>query len=392
MVTRKSLPKLSPIPYLLPRSHRLRGELACSSTPNNAHASYLTAWPGSEVIFDEAELTERLGEVDSLVAEPDLWDDQERAQRLLKEQKDIKAMLESIRRPGAQLEDAATAIELGEELDDAEMLAEANASLAAAAEGIEALELRRMLGQPEDKKSAILAISAGAGGTESLDWAGMLMRMYLRYCNRKGWKTSILDEQEGDEAGIKNATIEVNGEYAYGMLKSETGVHRLVRISPFDAAARRHTSFAAVRVSPEIDDSIEIEISDNDLKIDTYRAGGAGGQHVNKTDSAVRITHLPTGIVVQCQNERSQMKNRSTAMKILKSRLYEAELEKRRAEADALHADRMQISFGSQIRNYVLQPYRLVKDVRTGYEVGNADAVLDGDLDGFIQAWLMRDD
>ncbi|MFT7622836.1 MAG: peptide chain release factor 2 [Myxococcota bacterium] len=343
-------------------------------------------------VFDEVELTERLGEVGSLVGMPDLWDDQKRAQRLLKEQKDIESTLASINRPVRAMEDALTAIELGDDLDDLEMLAEADKELEAAATGIEALELRRMLGDPADANNALIAISAGAGGTESLDWAGMLLRMYLRYCTSKGWKTRILDETEGDEAGIKNATVQVTGEYAYGMLKAETGVHRLVRISPFDAAARRHTSFAAVKVSPEVDDTIDIEINDADLKIDTYRAGGAGGQHVNKTDSAVRITHLPSGIVVQCQNERSQMKNRSTAMKILKSRMYEAELNRRKDAADAVHAEQKEISFGSQIRNYVLQPYRLVKDVRTGFEVGNADAVLDGDLDGLIQAFLMKED
>ena len=256
---------------------------------------------------------------------------------------------------------------------------------------IESLELQRMLGGPQDENSALLHINAGAGGTESLDWAGMLLRMYLRYCDLKGWKAKMLDEQEGDIAGIKSATVLIEGTYGYGMLKAESGIHRLVRISPFDAAARRHTSFASVFVYPELDDSVEIEINDNDLKIDTYRAGGAGGQHVNKTDSAVRITHLPSGIVAQCQNERSQMKNRSTAMKILKSRLFDLEMSKRKEAADALHESKMEISFGSQIRSYVLHPYRMVKDHRTNFEVGDADGVLDGALDGFIEAFLMNE-
>ncbi|MFT5429939.1 MAG: peptide chain release factor 2 [Myxococcota bacterium] len=292
----------------------------------------------------------------------------------------------------AQLDDVDLFIELGEEDDDDSVLVEIDQTLDAITRAADKLELARMLGEPLDKNNALVTINAGAGGTESLDWAGMLMRMYLRYCNEKGWRTSIVDEQEGDEAGIKNCTIEVTGTYAYGMLKAENGVHRLVRISPFDAAARRHTSFASVFVYPEVDDSIQVEVNDADLKIDTYRAGGAGGQHVNKTDSAVRITHAPSGIVVQCQNERSQMKNRSTAMKLLKARLYDLELQKRRDAADALHETKTDISFGSQIRSYVLHPYRMVKDHRTNFEVGDADSVLDGRLGGFIQAWLLRAD
>ncbi len=325
-----------------------------------------------------------------MISAPDLWDDQSRAQKLLKEQSDLKAEIESITTPIALLEDVEVLVELGEEAEDEELVAEAEAALDKVAAGLEALELKRMLGEPADRNNALIHINAGAGGTESLDWAGMLLRMYLRYCDTKGWKTKMIDEQEGDEAGIKSATVSVEGDYAYGMLKAESGIHRLVRISPFDAAARRHTSFASVFVYPEVDDTIDIEVADADIKIDTYRAGGAGGQHVNKTDSAVRITHLPSGIVVQCQNERSQMKNRSTAMKVLKSRLYDMEMAKRREEADALHDTKMEISFGSQIRSYVLHPYRMVKDHRTSHEVGQADSVLDGDLDGFIEAYLMQ--
>ena len=320
---------------------------------------------------------------------PELWDDPTRAQKLLKEQKDIETLLSSVETPQELLEEVELLVELGEAEDDESVCTEAEGSLDAVDEAVVALELKRMLGGAQDKCSAYLQINAGAGGTESLDWAGMLQRMYLRYCDQKGWRTKIIEEQEGDEAGIKSATMSVAGDYAFGMLKAETGIHRLVRISPFDAAARRHTSFASVFVSPEIDDSIAIEINENDLKIDTYRAGGAGGQHVNKTDSAVRITHQPSGIVVQCQNERSQMKNRSTAMKILKSRLFDMEMQKRRDAADALHETKKEISFGSQIRSYVLHPYRMVKDHRTSHEVGNADAVLDGALEGFIEAFLM---
>lgn len=290
----------------------------------------------------------------------------------------------------ASVEDAMLLVELGEEADDTSVCEEAAGLLDTVGRATDSLELARMLGDPADKNNAIIHINAGAGGTESLDWAGMLLRMYLRYCAAKGWRTKMLDEQEGDEAGVKNAMVSVTGRYAFGMLKAESGIHRLVRISPFDAAARRHTSFASVFVYPEVDDTIEIEVNDTDLKIDTYRAGGAGGQHVNKTDSAVRITHLPSGIVVQCQNERSQMKNRSTAMKILKSRLYDQELKKRREAADALHETKRDISFGSQIRSYVLHPYRMVKDHRTNHETGDADGVLDGALEDFIEAFLMH--
>jgi peptide chain release factor 2 len=235
---------------------------------------------------------------------------------------------------------------------------------------------------------ALLEIHAGAGGTEAQDWADMLMRMYLRFGERQGWKTDVLEVTYADDAGIKTATLRFEGEYAYGHLKAERGVHRLVRISPFDAAARRHTSFAAVYVSPEIDDTIDVEINDKDLRIDTFRAGGKGGQHVNKTESAIRITHLPTGLVVQCQNERSQHKNKASAMKVLRSRLYQKAIEEQQAKNDARAGTKMEIGFGSQIRSYVLAPYRLIKDHRTNYEVGDVDRVLDGDLDGFIEAFL----
>jgi peptide chain release factor 2 len=246
-----------------------------------------------------------------------------------------------------------------------------------------------MLSGENDFNNAIVNIHAGAGGTEAQDWADMLLRMYLRWAEKRGFKADIFDMLQGEEAGIKSATFTVNGDYAFGYLKAEVGIHRLVRISPYDANARRHTSFASVFVYPDIEDEVVIEIDDKDLRVDTFRSSGAGGQHVNKTESAVRITHLPSGIVVQCQNERSQHMNRAMAMKLLKARLYEKELEEREKEMDKIHASKKKIAWGSQIRSYILQPYQLVKDHRTGKEVGNVDAVLDGDLDGFIEAYLI---
>jgi peptide chain release factor 2 len=248
-----------------------------------------------------------------------------------------------------------------------------------------------MLSGKHDESNAIFSINAGAGGTEAQDWAEMLLRMYLRFCEHKGFKTEITDYQTGDDAGIKSVTFTVEGDYAYGWLRSEMGIHRLVRISPFDAASKRHTSFCSVFVFPDLDDSIEIEVNENDLKIDTYRASGAGGQHVNKTDSAIRITHIPTGIVVSCQNQRSQLNNKAEAMRQLKGRLYEMEEQKKQEEANAISGEKKEIGWGSQIRSYVLHPYRMVKDHRTSYEVGNTDAVLDGDIEGFIEHYLMAD-
>jgi peptide chain release factor 2 len=252
------------------------------------------------------------------------------------------------------------------------------------------LQVRRLFSKPEDSAGAILEVHAGAGGTEAQDWAEILLRMYLRWAEREGYKTEMLDTLPGEEAGVKSATISIEGDYAYGRLKSEVGIHRLVRISPFDANSRRHTSFAALFVFPAADDEVNIDVNETDLKIDTYRASGAGGQHVNKTDSAVRITHLPSGIVVQCQNERSQHKNKSMAMKILKSRLYDLELQKKQDEKDQLHKTKKEIAWGSQIRSYVMQPYQMVKDHRTNCEIGNINAVLDGDINVFIQEYLMQ--
>jgi peptide chain release factor 2 len=309
----------------------------------------------------------------------------------MQERGEVEGVLESMKAQQTNVDDARVFIEMSEELGgDEEALGEAREKLAQTEREVEELEMRRMLGGEHDKHNAIFSINAGAGGTESQDWASMLMRMYLRFMEKKGFKAEITDEQSGEEAGIKGVDILVSGDYAYGFLKAEAGVHRLVRISPFDSNSRRHTSFAAVSVAPEIDDDIEIEIAESDLRIDTYRASGAGGQHVNRTDSAVRMTHIPTGVVVQCQNERSQHKNRATAMKILRAKLYERELREREEAAAAEHSVQQDVAFGSQIRNYVLHPYKQVKDLRTGVTVGNSEAVLDGDLDEFIEAYLLK--
>ena len=288
------------------------------------------------------------------------------------------------------MEDAQVLIELGGEVEDQETLTEVRGMLPDLEKKISRMEFARMLSGEHDASNAIVSINAGAGGTEAQDWAEILLRMYLRWCERKGFKAEITEYQPGDEAGTKGVTFTVTGAYAYGYLKAEKGIHRLVRISPFDSNARRHTSFSSVFVFPELSDDVDIEIQEKDLKVDTYRASGAGGQHVNKTDSAIRITHIPSGIVVSCQNQRSQHKNRAIAMKQLKARLYELEMEKKENEAEALGGEKKDIAWGSQIRSYVLHPYRMVKDHRTGHEVGNADAVLDGDLDGFIEAYLMQ--
>jgi peptide chain release factor 2 len=270
-------------------------------------------------------------------------------------------------------------------------LQEAAAKVAEVTQGMAETELAQILGGADDRRNAIVTLHPGAGGTEAQDWAEILLRMYLRWADRHGYRKEILEYQPGEEAGLKSVTFNIEGDYAYGYLKAEAGIHRLVRISPFDANSRRHTSFASLFVYPEVDDTIKVEVDEADLRVDTYRSSGAGGQHVNKTDSAVRLTHLPTGIVVACQNERSQHKNRAMAMKILRSRLYELELEKQKEKMDTLHKTKKDNAWGSQIRSYVLHPYRLVKDHRTNIEIGNADAVLDGDIDPFIQAYLLHD-
>ena len=326
------------------------------------------------------------------MSRPGFWDDAGGARKTVERMKYLKRSVDLWTGLERQRQDLQELIELaGDEAGDDTILKGIEEELETLEEGAADLGLQVTLGDPDDPKDAILAIHSGAGGTEAQDWAQMLMRMYMRWAERRGYSARILDLQPGEEAGIKSATLEVQGEYANGYLKTENGVHRLVRISPFDANKRRHTSFASVFVYPEVDESIEVEIDPNDLRIDTFRASGAGGQHVNKTDSAVRITHEPTGIVVQCQAERSQHRNRDNALKVLRARLYQHFLEEQRSKLEKMEEEKKKIEWGSQIRSYVLHPYTMVKDHRTSEETGNAQAVLDGDLDDFIQAALTAD-
>ena len=321
--------------------------------------------------------------------EPGFWDDAEAGQVLMKEKTGLEAPIQGWQALNKSLEDLQVMVELSSEAGGEDLLTEADSALKKLAQEIDSAELDLMLSGENDKRNAIVTIHPGAGGTESQDWAEMLLRMYLRWAERRGYKTEMVDYLPGEEAGIKSATFEVIGKNAYGYLKSEAGVHRLVRISPFDANKRRHTSFSSVFVYPEIDEDVKVDIDEKDLRIDTYRASGAGGQHVNKTSSAIRITHIPTGIVVQCQDERSQFKNKDKAFKVLRSRLYDLEVKKKEAEMDKMHSEKKDIAWGSQIRSYVFMPYQLAKDHRTGYEVGNITAVMDGDIDGFIEAYLL---
>ena len=316
----------------------------------------------------------------------EFWKDQETAQKVLQRRKRIESDLDLLKRLKAAEDDARVLVEWLEAGEDVEK--DLPAALQTLGTIVESAEFQKMLGGEHDRRNAILTINSGAGGTESQDWAEMLLRMYLRWCEKRGFKRDITEIQAGEEAGIKSVTLLVQGEYAYGYLSAEVGVHRLVRISPFDSAARRHTSFASVFAWPEIDEDIKIDIQDKDLRIDTYRSSGAGGQHVNVTDSAVRITHMPSGLVVSCQNERSQIRNREVAMKVLKSRLYDIEVQKQKAKLDVVESGKKEIAFGSQIRSYVMHPYRMIKDHRTKFEVGDVDRVMDGDLDGFIKSTL----
>ena len=332
-------------------------------------------------------LDKKVLELDAKLEDSSLWRDAQKAAEVQKQRSRAASTIELFRGLDKAVADARELVELAKE--DPEIAAEVDTSLAQTQKAVEKLELERMLAGEYDSHDALVSINAGAGGTESQDWAQMLLRMLLRWAERHGNKVEMFDTQYGEEAGIKSASFLVQGENAYGYLRSEGGMHRLVRISPFDAQKRRHTSFASVAVMPDIEDSINIEIRDEDLKMDTYRSGGAGGQHVNKTDSAVRLTHLPTGIIVACQQERSQHKNRSKALKMLRAKLFERELRIKEEEKAKIAGHKKKIEWGSQIRSYVLQPYRMVKDHRTGISVGNADAVLDGDLDGFIEAYLL---
>jgi peptide chain release factor 2 len=340
-------------------------------------------------IFDYDAKQERLVEVCELSENPAIWEDAKRAQELGRERKMLEGVVLGLSKIQQDLSDAGELFEMAKTESDEESLQATATDIQDIEKRVAAMEFRRMFSHPMDPNNCFIDIQAGSGGTEAQDWGSMLLRMYLRYCERKGFQVEILEQSDGEVAGIKGASIKVIGDYAYGHLRTETGVHRLVRKSPFDSGNRRHTSFSSVFVYPEVDDSIEIDINPADLRVDTYRASGAGGQHINKTDSAVRITHIPTNIVVQCQSDRSQHKNRAEAMSMLKSRMYEEELRKRNEEKQALEETKSDIGWGHQIRSYVLDQSR-IKDLRTNFEVGNTQGVLDGDLDDFISASLKQ--
>ena len=331
---------------------------------------------------------EKIAELEYKMGEPTFWDDAEKAQKINQELNDVKISVDKYKRLVSKYEDAETLFEMGMEENDEGLEDDVKNELSNVAEGLESLQLEVLLSGPYDANNAILTLHAGAGGTEAQDWTQMLLRMYGRWAERHGFTVETADILPGDEAGVKSVTLFIKGHNAYGFLKSEKGVHRLVRISPFDANARRHTSFSACDIMPEIDDAVEVDINMADVRVDTYRASGAGGQHINKTSSAVRMTHEPTGIVVQCQNERSQLQNREQCLKMLRAKLFELEQEKKEAELAKLEGDQQNIEWGSQIRSYVFQPYTMVKDHRTNHETGNVQAVMDGDIDPFIRAYL----
>ncbi|MBW1635751.1 MAG: peptide chain release factor 2 [Deltaproteobacteria bacterium] len=339
--------------------------------------------------LDLARRKDKLGQLERQTLAPDFWNDADAAQKIQKEHGQLQDVIRGWESKWHDFEETELLLEMAMEENDSDVEEEIAQKVAEMAATLEEAETECMFSGEHDTSNAIVAIHAGAGGTEAQDWVDMLLRMYLRWAEIRGFKTAILDHLAGDEAGTKSVTFMVKGRYAYGYLRSELGIHRLVRISPFDTSGRRHTSFASVMIMPELDETVDIKVDEKDLRIDTYRASGAGGQHVNKTDSAIRITHLPTGVVVQCQNERSQHRNKDMAMKMLLSRLYELEKEKQAEQHEGLHGDKKGISWGSQIRSYVLQPYRMIKDHRTEFESGNVDSILDGNLDPFIKAYLL---
>ncbi len=340
-------------------------------------------------IFEVDRKKEQVEKLDHMILAPNFWDNAPQAKTIQKERGQIQDVVTDWENSNSTLDEAELLLELAIEENDADAEKEVSQILALLEDRLATFELACMFSGEQDASNVMLAINAGAGGTEAQDWVSMLMRMYLRWAEEKKFEVEILDLLPGDEAGTKSVTIMIKGHHAYGHMRSERGIHRLVRISPFDAGGRRHTSFASVFVFPELDDDIDIDVDEKDIRIDTYRASGAGGQHVNKTSSAVRITHLPTNIVVQCQNERSQHRNKDTAMKMLRARLYQREKELQAEQRQELHGEKKEIAWGSQIRSYVLQPYRMIKDHRTGHEVGNVDSVLDGNIDSFLKAYLL---
>ena len=366
-------------PFLMATTRRTASQVSGSGAPRRRSAELSLTPPAPQ---------QELASIEQRVSDPDFWKDQAAAQKLLQRRRRLEEdrdLSESLRR---RADDLAVLVEWAEAGEPVPTISRADSTISSTQ--VDAGETKKMLGGEHDRKNAIVTIHPGAGGTESQDWAEMLLRMYLRWTERRGFKRDVIDLQPGDEAGIKSATMTIVGDYAYGLMLAEAGVHRLVRISPFDQASRRHTSFASVFVWPELPEDVDVEIEEKDLRIDTYRSSGAGGQHVNVTDSAVRITHLPTGIVVSSQNERSQHRNRDSAMKVLKSRLYDLKLKEQQAKLDQLGGEKKDIAFGSQIRSYVLHPYQLIKDHRTKEEVGDVNRVLDGDIDGFIKTYLMK--
>ncbi|MCK0472973.1 peptide chain release factor 2 [Halalkalibacter sp. APA_J-10(15)] len=348
-------------------------------------AKRLTEFRGS---LDLEQKQERIAELEDKMADPSFWDDQDAAQVVITESNGLKEQVDTFLELEGQFEDLEVSYELVKEEADADLQSELEQGVVALLQAVSDFELQLLLSEPYDKNNAILELHPGAGGTESQDWASMLLRMYTRWAEKKGFKVETLDYLPGDEAGVKSVTLLIKGHNAYGYLKAEKGVHRLVRISPFDSSGRRHTSFASCEIMPELDDNIDIDISPEELKIDTYRASGAGGQHINTTDSAVRITHVPTNTVVTCQSERSQIKNREQAMKMMKAKLYQLKIEEQERELAEIRGEQKEIGWGSQIRSYVFHPYSMVKDHRTNHEIGNTNGVMDGEIDGFIDAYL----